>query len=64
MKRVLSLAVIAVMVLAGTLAIAGAGSVKLPKCSSKLCRDIGCPPDILCVQGAHVVTCAEWCGGH
>ena len=36
---------------------------KLPKCTSNLCRSVGCSPDVLCVRGAHVVNCADVCGG-
>ncbi len=38
-----------------------AGSIKLPKCSGQLCRSAGCSPDVLCVSGAHVKTCADVC---
>jgi len=36
---------------------------KLPKCSGSFCQAAGCSPDVLCVRGAHVVTCAVVCGG-
>lgn len=62
MKRILAAAALIVALGAAALAAASAAD-KLPKCSGKLCRDIGCPADVLCVQGAHVVTCADWCGG-
>jgi len=34
---------------------------KLPKCSHQLCLASGCSPDVLCVRGAAVVTCADIC---
>jgi hypothetical protein len=37
---------------------------KLPKCSGQLCHGVNCSADVLCVSGAHVKTCADWCGGN
>jgi len=62
--RKLALAVAALMIgAAATVAIASAPSVKLPKCSRKLCQDVGCAADFYCASGAHVKSCAEICGG-
>jgi hypothetical protein len=41
-----------------------AAGVKLPKCASVKCRDIGCPADVLCVSGSKVQTCADVCNGN
>ncbi len=64
MRKLLFAALAVAMLGVASYAIAGVSFQKLPKCSGKLCRDIGCPADVLCVQGAHVVTCADWCGGN
>lgn len=47
-----------------TVARDGQSAAKLPKCSGSFCQAAGCSPDVLCVRGAHVVTCADVCGGH
>ncbi|MGH9869649.1 MAG: hypothetical protein ACREAA_15970 [Candidatus Polarisedimenticolia bacterium] len=39
-------------------------SEKLPKCTSALCKKVGCSPSVLCVRGASVVNCADVCGGN
>jgi hypothetical protein len=59
MKKLVLLAVIAVMVVAATVAIQA--EAKLPKCSMTMCRAVNCSPDVLCVSGAHVRTCADVC---
>jgi hypothetical protein len=41
-----------------------AAGIKLPKCASVKCRDLGCPADVLCVSGSKVQTCADVCSGH
>lgn len=41
-----------------------AAGIKLPKCASVKCRDLGCPADVLCVSGSKVQTCADVCNGH
>ena len=41
-----------------------AAGVKLPKCATVKCRELGCPADVLCVSGSKAQTCAEVCGGH
>ena len=38
---------------------AAAWRQKLPKCSAQLCRDAGCSPDVPCVSGSKVKTCAD-----
>jgi hypothetical protein len=48
----------------GVHALAAEVSIKLPKCASVKCRDIGCPADVLCVSGSKVQTCADVCAGH
>jgi hypothetical protein len=62
MKRRLAFVVVLVVV-----AVVGAHTLvsgaKLPKCSSVKCRTLGCPADVLCVSGAHVVSCADVCNG-
>ena len=59
MKRLVLLALIAVMAMAATVAIQA--EAKLPKCSMTMCRAVNCAPDVLCVSGAHVRTCADVC---
>lgn len=62
MKRRLVLAALLVAVFtAGAHALAV--PIKLPKCSTVKCRELGCPADVLCVSGAHVKTCADVCNG-
>jgi hypothetical protein len=63
MKRRLGFAASLVFVLAAG-AHALVAEVKLPKCSSVKCRQLGCPADVLCVSGAHVKTCADVCNGN
>jgi len=60
-RRVAFAAVLVFVIIAG--AHTFASGVKLPKCSSVKCRDLGCPADVLCVSGAHVKTCADVCNG-
>ena len=62
MKRRLAFAAMLVVVFAAG-AQALASGVKLPKCASVKCRSLGCPADVLCVSGAHVVSCADVCNG-
>lgn len=65
MKRLLAAA--AVMVIFGTasFAITNITFDKLPKCAGQLCKDVNCSPDVLCVSGTKVKTCAEVCNnGH
>jgi len=57
------LATLLVMAAAASFAYASVIDSKLPKCSGKLCRDVGCSPDVLCASGTSVKTCAEVCGG-
>jgi hypothetical protein len=52
------------MACAAALAMSGAASIKVPKCSKKLCQDVGCAADFYCASGAHVVSCAEICNGN
>jgi hypothetical protein len=33
-----------------------------PKCSKKLCEQVGCAADFYCASGATVKSCAEICG--
>ena len=54
-------AVVAAFLIVSYAGVSLAWSIKLPKCSGQLCRDVGCSPDVLCVSGAHVKTCAEVC---
>jgi hypothetical protein len=65
-KLILATALLVMVTAASAASLAWAGSLnaKLPKCSMPLCRDVGCSPDVLCVSGAHVKTCAEVCSGH
>ncbi|HET6374014.1 MAG TPA: hypothetical protein VFG76_11960 [Candidatus Polarisedimenticolia bacterium] len=63
MKKLLVIAFAGLMVTAASAAFAGVYFTKLPKCSGKLCRDVGCSPDVLCASGTSVKTCAEVCGG-
>jgi len=35
---------------------------KVPKCSRKLCDQVGCAADFYCASGATVKSCAEICG--
>jgi hypothetical protein len=64
MSRVV--AVLAVVLLAGVtaFAVSTAAQDKVPKCSRKLCQDVGCDPTFYCASGAHVVSCADICNGH
>ena len=58
-KTVLFLIVLAIL----SLAIATVASAdKVPKCSKKLCQDVGCAADFYCASGATVKSCAEICG--
>jgi len=59
MRKLVLLAVMAVMAVAATAAIQA--EAKLPKCSMTMCRAVNCSPDVLCVSGAHVKTCADVC---
>jgi hypothetical protein len=62
MKRRLAFAaLLAAVFVAGAHTLAA--PVKLPKCSSVKCRELGCPADVLCVSGAHVKSCADVCNG-
>ncbi|HJQ99653.1 MAG TPA: hypothetical protein VJ826_15170 [Candidatus Polarisedimenticolaceae bacterium] len=61
MKRRLAVLAAAIALSALT---AGAVAVKLPKCASVKCRDLGCPSDVLCVSGSKVISCADVCNGH
>jgi hypothetical protein len=62
MKRRLAFAaVLAVVFVAGARTLVAA--VKLPKCASVNCRQLGCPADVLCVSGSHVKSCADICNG-
>ena len=63
MKRRFAFAALLVVVFTTSAHTPGA-SVKLPKCSSVKCRDIGCPSDVLCVSGAQVKSCADVCHGN
>lgn len=75
-KRIVTLAAVALMACAaalamsgaagmsGAAAMSGAASIKVPKCSKKLCQDVGCAADFYCASGAHVVSCAEICNGN
>jgi len=40
-----------------------ASGAKLPKCAQVKCRDLGCPPDVLCASGTTVKSCADVCNG-
>ena len=62
MKKLMLVAVIALMAAAAGVAIGA--QAKLPKCSMTMCRSVNCSPDVLCVSGAHVKTCADVCNGH
>ena len=62
MKKLMLVAVMAVMAVAAGVAIHA--QAKLPKCSMTMCRAVNCSPDVLCVSGAHVKTCADVCNGH
>jgi hypothetical protein len=62
MRRVLLAVLVAAAVAAGLAALASS-SDKLPKCGAQLCKP-DCSADVLCVSGAHVRTCADFCGGH
>jgi len=62
MKRLVLVAVMVVMAAAAVVAIRAEG--KLPKCSMTMCRSVNCSPDVLCVSGAHVKTCADVCNNH
>ena len=63
MKRRLTFAALVVFVFVAGAHTLAAG-IKLPKCSTVKCRDLGCPADVLCVAGAHVKSCADICNGH
>jgi hypothetical protein len=39
-----------------------ASADKVPKCSKRLCQDVGCAADFYCASGATVKSCAEICG--
>ena len=45
-----------------SMAIVTLASAKVPKCSKKLCQDVGCAADFYCASGATVKSCAEICG--
>ena len=62
MKKLMLAAVIVVM--AGAAGVAIQAQSKLPKCSMTMCRSVNCSPDVLCVSGAHVKTCADVCNSH
>ena len=59
------IAAVAVMLTVGVLSFTAATVAmgKLPKCQVKWCRDIGCPPDVLCSSGATVKSCYDVCHG-
>lgn len=58
-KSILILIFLAVL----TLGIATVASAeKVPKCSKRLCQDVGCAADFYCASGATVKSCAEICG--
>lgn len=59
-------AVVALVLIAGAATAAftaPAAAGKVPKCSKKLCQDVGCDPTFYCASGAHVVSCADICNG-
>jgi hypothetical protein len=53
-----------VIAVSGAAAFAAASQIKVPKCSQKLCHDVGCAADFYCASGAHVKSCAEICNGN
>ena len=57
-KTILFLTCLAVL----SVALATVASAKVPKCSKKLCQDVGCAADFYCASGAAVKSCAEICG--
>ncbi len=61
MRKRVVVGLMAVMAIAGSLAFTAGGDIKLPKCSGGLCRDVGCAPDVYCVQGSKVRNCADVC---
>ena len=63
MKRLLAAAILILVVGAVAFAAVQVETGKLPKCQMKWCRDIGCPPDVLCSTGTAVKSCYDICNG-
>jgi uncharacterized membrane protein len=63
-KKLLVAAFLVVIAVSGAAAFAAASNIKVPKCSQKLCHDVGCAADFYCASGAHVKSCAEICNGN
>jgi len=64
MKKMLIAAFLLVMAVSAAAAFAGKSQIKVPKCSQKLCHDVGCAADFYCASGAHVKSCADICNGN
>jgi hypothetical protein len=65
MKKLLVAGFLVAIAVSGAAAFAAvSSSAKVPKCSRKLCEDVGCAADFYCASGAHVESCAEICNGH
>ena len=63
MRKLTMGVILAVIVGAGVAAFALPQGIKLPKCSKRLCQDVGCAADFYCAAGAHVRSCADICNG-
>jgi hypothetical protein len=64
MKKLTVAVFLLVIAVSGAAAFAAASQIKVPKCSQKLCHDVGCAADFYCASGAHVKSCAEICNGN
>ena len=64
MKKLLVAGFLVAIAVSGAAAFAATSQIKVPKCSRKLCEDVGCAADFYCASGAHVESCAEICNGH
>jgi len=64
MKKLAVAVFLLAIAVSGAAAFAAASQIKVPKCSQKLCHDVGCAADFYCASGAHVKSCAEICNGN
>jgi hypothetical protein len=64
MRKLAAALVLVLVAAAAAFAFDAVTQIKLPKCSKKLCQDVGCAADFYCAAGAHVKSCADVCNGN